>query len=109
MAASINDRNTDNQSGREGGGAPKGEMTARLHSAVEYSTAAGVCSYSMATSRGLEMRYHGAAEIRGVNAPHSRYYDSGRFGRLFPGRERLEAARESLITLGAAGGIAGLR
>jgi hypothetical protein len=93
------------QSGREGGDAPTGDVTGRLHAAVEYSTAAGVCSYSMATSRGLEMRYHGAAEIRGVNAPHSRYYDSGRFGRLFPGRPPLQADRDSLIALGAAGGI----
>ncbi len=27
---------------------------------------------------------HGFVSTRGMNAPHSRYYNSGRFGRLFP-------------------------
>jgi hypothetical protein len=81
------------------------ETAAPLHSAVGYSSEAGGCSYSIATARGLEMRSHGAAEIRGINAPQSRYYDSGRFGRLFPALPPLEADRDSLLELGAAGGI----
>jgi hypothetical protein len=85
--------------------APGATTAQPLHSSVEYSTEAGVCSYSTATALGLEMRHHGAAEIRGVNPPRSRYYNSGRFGRLFPTLPPLEAARDSLIALGAAGGI----
>jgi Animal haem peroxidase len=64
-----------------------------------------VCARSSSTGRGLEMRYHGAAEIRGIDCPRSRYYDSGRFGRLFPSLPPLNADRESLAALGAAGGL----
>jgi hypothetical protein len=50
---------------------------------------------------------HGHAEL-GVTTPRSRFYDSGRFGRLFPTLPPFAAdtrrMREKLIELGAAGG-----
>ena len=82
-----------------------GDIRRGLHTAVSYSTGPGVCSHSSSTGRGLEMRYHGAAEIRGIDCPRSRYYDSGRFGRLFPSLPPLNSNRESLASLGAAGGL----
>jgi hypothetical protein len=84
--------------------ATQGETGRKLHAAVLYSTSPGVCAHSTSTDRGLEMRYHGAAEIRGMDCPRSRYYDSGRFGRLFPLLPPFNADRDKLVALGALDG-----
>ena len=93
------DRTPDSPGARDGRSVPIDDTAGQPHSAEP-----GVCSSSAATARGLEMRHHGAAEIRGMNCPRSRYYDSGRFGRLFPSLPPLDADRDSLIALGKAGG-----
>lgn len=54
--------------------------------------------------RSYDGRYHGTAEVRGGNCPRSRYYDSGRFGRLFPSLEPLNFPTGPLLELGALGG-----
>jgi hypothetical protein len=36
-----------------------------------------------AHNRGAEMRHHGAAELRGMNAPRSHFHEDGVFGRMF--------------------------
>lgn len=54
--------------------------------------------------RSYDMRYHGTAELRGGNCPHSRYYDSGRFGRLFPTLPKFIPDPVALEKLGAKGG-----
>jgi hypothetical protein len=57
-----------------------------------------------AIAKGMDMRHHGGAELRGLNAPHSRAYASGRFGRLFPLLPRFSPDPQALIALGRAGG-----
>lgn len=54
--------------------------------------------------RGYDMQYHGTAEIRGGNCPRSRYYDQGRFGRLFPTLHPFVPDFGALAQLGAKGG-----
>ncbi|HVK04493.1 MAG TPA: heme peroxidase family protein [Armatimonadaceae bacterium] len=49
--------------------------------------------------------YHGQPYPRGIHAPHSRYFDSGRFGRLFGTLPPLQVAPETLLELGKPGGI----
>jgi hypothetical protein len=55
------------------------------------------------------MTYHGEMEMRGLGAPKSRYYASGRFGRLFPTLPEFlppsQELREQLLRLGDTGGI----
>jgi hypothetical protein len=55
-------------------------------------------------ARSYDMRYHGTAEMRGGDCPHSRYYASGRFGRLFPTLTPFLADPTALRSLGDAGG-----
>jgi hypothetical protein len=54
------------------------------------------------------MTRHGELDLRGIDAPRSSYYASGRFGRLFPAlppfQPDTEAVRQALVTLGQAGG-----
>lgn len=57
-----------------------------------------------AKARGFDMRFHGAVELRGINCPRSRYYEQGRFGRMFPLLAPLHAPVEALRELGAKGG-----
>lgn len=57
-----------------------------------------------AIKKGMDMRHHGMAELRGINPPHSRAYASGRFGRLFPLLPRFSPDPQALIALGKAGG-----
>ena len=100
-------RKADQRSRRQrGGGGDEGpENGHKLHAPVTYSTSPGVCAHSASTGRGLEMRYHGAAEIRGIDCPRSRYYSSGRFGRMFSSLPPFNADRDSLVALGSAGGL----
>ncbi len=63
-----------------------------------------VTASERALGRGGDMRFHGAAEIRGLNCPRSTYYDEGRFGRLFSLLTPLRVAKEQLTDLGRAGG-----
>lgn len=55
-----------------------------------------------------KMSKHGAM-LRGENPPTSRYYDQGRFGRMFPGLEPFAAdtptIRAALMDIGKQGGI----
>ncbi len=46
----------------------------------------------------------GGAFQRGLNAPQSRFYNQGKFGRLFPSLPPFLPATEALIALGAVGG-----
>lgn len=49
--------------------------------------------------------YHGAdAFHRGINAPQSRFYGSGKFGRLFPTLPSLQADAKAVRALGQRGG-----
>ena len=57
-----------------------------------------------AVKKGMDMRHHGMAELRGINAPHSKAYASGRFGRLFPLLPRFSPDPQALIALGKVGG-----
>lgn len=53
-----------------------------------------------------DMTHHGATSFhRGMHAPHSRYHDSGKFGRLFPSLPGHETSQEALEELGEPGGI----
>lgn len=56
-----------------------------------------------AVDRGAEMRHHGAAELRGINAPRSHFFDDGRFGRMF-GLPAFNADPNKLRQLGDVGG-----
>lgn len=56
------------------------------------------------SARGYDMQYHGTAELRGGNCPRSRYYDKGRFGRLFPSLPPFTPDPAALAQLGAKGG-----
>src|SRR5262245_34282852 len=56
------------------------------------------------TDRSYDMHYHGTAEFRGGNCPRSRYYDTGRFGRMFPSLPPFNADSARLAELGKAGG-----
>jgi hypothetical protein len=55
------------------------------------------------------MTRHGELYMRGIEAPQSTYYASGRFGRLFPGLPEFlpdsKEVRKALRTIGEAGGI----
>jgi hypothetical protein len=53
------------------------------------------------------MKSHHGADVfhRGINAPDSRFYAKGKFGRLFPHLPHLQASRESLLALGQKGGV----
>jgi hypothetical protein len=55
------------------------------------------------------MTRHGELYLRGIGAPRSTYYASGRFGRLFPALPEFlpdsDAVRKALLTIGEAGGI----
>jgi Animal haem peroxidase len=55
------------------------------------------------------MTSHGEMEMRGLGAPKSRYYASGRFGRLFPTLPEFhppsQEVRDQLLRLGDTGGI----
>lgn len=49
--------------------------------------------------------HHGAGAFhRGINAPQSRFYDSGKFGRLFPTLPSLQADIRAVRALGQRGG-----
>jgi len=54
------------------------------------------------------MTRHGALDMRGIDAPRSHYYASGRFGRLFPSlppfQTDSDAVQKTLLALGQAGG-----
>jgi hypothetical protein len=54
------------------------------------------------------MTRHGALDMRGIDAPRSRYYASGRSGRLFPSLPPFQldsdAVQKALLALGQAGG-----
>ncbi len=59
----------------------------------------------MEATKGDDMRYHGAVQLRGVNPPRSTYYDQGRFGRLFPLLKPFAANSEHLHKIGEPGGL----
>lgn len=55
-------------------------------------------------ARSYDMQYHGTADLRGGNCPRSRYYDRGRFGRMFGNLPGFQADPAALRELGKAGG-----
>ena len=55
-------------------------------------------------ARSYDMQYHGTAEERGGNPPLSRFYERGRFGRMFAGLPRYAPDPIQLMELGAVGG-----
>ncbi|HEY0140268.1 MAG TPA: heme peroxidase family protein [Thermoanaerobaculia bacterium] len=75
----------------------------RVAAAIE-PTAPGESNIRSFQNRGAEMRFHGAGELRGLNVPRSWYFDSGRFGRLFPMLPPFHADPGALLELGKAGG-----
>jgi hypothetical protein len=54
--------------------------------------------------RSYDMQYHGTSEYRGGNCPTSRFYNQGRFGRLFPLLRSFNADPQALMQLGAKDG-----
>ncbi|HET6468690.1 MAG TPA: heme peroxidase family protein [Geminicoccaceae bacterium] len=95
---------TDKGRNEGDGGARPDEAPERAHASIGQWPTSGARTPSEASARGLEMRHHGAAAIRGLDCPRSRYSDSARFGRLVPTLPTLYAEREDLSALGAAGG-----
>jgi hypothetical protein len=67
------------------------------------TSAAGDANARSAHNRGGEMRHHGAAELRGMNAPRSHFFEDGFFGRMFS-LPPFNADPAKLRQLGDAGG-----
>lgn len=54
----------------------------------------------------MKNRHHGAESFhRGMNSPRSKYYNRGRFGRLFPTLPSLFSPTDNLLALGAPNGV----
>lgn len=75
----------------------------RTENAAVLSSGSGEDHPRSAQKRGIEMRHHGAAELRGMNPPQSKFYEKGVFGRLFT-LPPFNADPNALRQLGAAGG-----
>jgi hypothetical protein len=67
-------------------------------------TAAGDQNPRSAHNRSAEMRHHGGAELRGMNAPRSHFHEDGVFGRMFP-LPPFQADPVKLRQLGDPGGV----